>query len=210
MNLRFGLLTFATLAFAGAAFSQTAALDGPFQVRYAANLNIGDSVINITNSGAAESSTNIFDPGGSLCIGVYSFDPSEELLSCCTCTVTPNGLANLSVRAINSTNLTPEVPTSLVIKLLSWNATLGCSASAPGGTTQTLSPGMLAWGATLHAMPGTPTTYAVTETAFSPATLSTTELNHISSFCAFNVANGTGFGVCKGCNPGGAGAVSVQ
>ena len=48
-----------------------------FQVRYAANLNIGDSVVDITNTGASNSAN--------LCANVYTFDPAEELISCCTC-----------------------------------------------------------------------------------------------------------------------------
>ena len=36
-------------------------LDGPFQVRYASNLTVGDSVINITNTGA--NGNNLFGPG---------------------------------------------------------------------------------------------------------------------------------------------------
>ena len=56
-------LKFVTAAaiFAGAAFSQVSptniTVDGPFQVRYASNLNLGtpaDSVVNITNSGARD------------------------------------------------------------------------------------------------------------------------------------------------------------
>src|ERR1017187_7503616 len=74
-----------------------AADDSPFQVRYASNLPIGDSVINITNTGA--SSTSAFpNQNGSICVNVYTFDPAEELISCCACPVTPDGLVSLSAR----------------------------------------------------------------------------------------------------------------
>ena len=46
----------AAAAFPLAAFAQVSAtnvtLDSPFQVRYVSRLNVGDSVINITNTGA--------------------------------------------------------------------------------------------------------------------------------------------------------------
>src|SRR5882672_5399461 len=65
-------LTLAIMATAVAAFSQvggscsieriefcnTVSLDNPFQIRHASNLGIGDSVVNITNSGARESNVS--------------------------------------------------------------------------------------------------------------------------------------------------------
>ena len=74
------LLTLATVAFATAAFSQCVVDVFPddFQVRYASNLNKGDSVINITNTGSD------VPVGDNLCVNVYTFDPSEEMVSCCS------------------------------------------------------------------------------------------------------------------------------
>ena len=78
------------LAFPVAAllFSAVALADDTFQVRYAANLNIGDSFVDFTNTGATVAN----GVSQNLCLNVYTFDPQEELISCCTCTVTPNGL----------------------------------------------------------------------------------------------------------------------
>ena len=57
----------------------------------------------------------------------YVFDPQEEEIGCCACLVTPNGLNSLSVKSdLISNNLTPAVPTSVVIKLV---------ASQPGSPT---------------------------------------------------------------------------
>jgi hypothetical protein len=168
-----------------------------FQARYAANLNVGDSVVDITNSGTS---------GGNICVNVYTFDPAEELISCCSCSVTPNGLQSLSVRnSLISNTLTAAIPTSVVIKLL---ATTGggaaCNASSP--TLPGVASGMLAWGTTLHSTPTSPATFGVTETPFTTSTLSPTELTHITSFCGFIQANASGFGICKGCAIGGLGA----
>src|SRR6202030_329676 len=99
--------------------------DGPFQVGYAANLNIGDSVVNISNDGnisgpfGAQIGGVSIPTWGSICANVYVFDPQEEEIGCCSCLVTPNGLNSLSVKSdLISNNLTPAVPTSIVIKLL--------------------------------------------------------------------------------------------
>jgi hypothetical protein len=66
---------------------------------------------------------------------------------------------------------------------------------------------MLAWGTTVHAAVAAGT-FAVTETAFSPATLSAGELNRITQLCTFILANGSGFGVCGSCRLGGLGAAN--
>ena len=196
------------------AFSATAFADDTFQVTYAANLNVGDSVVNITNSGASNSS--------SLCANLYTFDPAEEMISCCSCLVTPNALQSLSVKkSLISNPLTPAVPTAVVIKML---ATSGpCTAQV--GENQRPH-GLLAWGTTIHQTtppppppppPGggavfaaaTPA-YGVTERAFQQADLSDAELDHLYSTCGFIQSNGSGFGICKGCAAGGLGAASAQ
>ena len=196
-------------------------------------------MINITNDGSSASGTGsgafLGNGNGDLCIGVYTFDMNEELQSCCSCLVTPNGLVSLSVDALNASNLTGSLDTSLVIKLLAWSTTAGasttaapgtpappvsssCNAASPApvtpGTTfpPALASGMHAWGTTVHALPvGQPDSYTVTETEFSAANLSTAEYNHITQFCEFNQINGSGkFGQCKGCGSGGLGAASAQ
>jgi hypothetical protein len=191
------------------AFAQ---VDSPYQVRYASNLNIGDSVINITNSGARGADLQAGTAAsitGSICANVYAFSPDEQMISCCSCPVTPNGLRALSAqRDLISNTLTPAVPTSITIKLLATVPVGGsCNNSAAAVTTNELAPGMLAWGTTIHAAPVTPVVYSVTETPFSPATLSAGELFRLGTLCNFILANGSGFGVCRSCQLGGLGAV---
>ena len=185
------------LVLAALAFSTIAFADDTFQVRYASNLNIGDSVINLTNTGATVS-------GGvsqSLCANVYVFDPAEELAACCTCDITPNALQSISVRgSLTSNPLTPAIPTSVVIKLVA--STGSCNASSVTAVAH----GLQAWGTTIHALPTTPVSYGVTETPFAYSDLSAAELTHLTTFCGFIQANGSGFGICSGCSTGGLGA----
>jgi hypothetical protein len=161
-----------------------------FQLRYASNLNIGDSVVNISNAGTQ---------GGNICANVYVFDPEEEMVACCSCVVTPNALVSLSARNdLISNTLTPAVPNSIIIKLL---ATAGpCNPSNPSAAS--LASGMRAWGTTLHALP-TAGTYALTETEFSPAVLSASELAELTGECGNIQTNGSGFGICRSCRLGG-------
>jgi hypothetical protein len=177
-----------------------------YQVRYAANLNIGESYIDITNTGT--NGASLLGPGigaaaGNICVNVYAFDPSEELVSCCSCLVTPDQTVNLGVVAdLTAKTLTGVVPTSVTVKLVSsLAATAGCNNSAAGVTSATLASGLAAYGTTLH---GTPTAgrYATTETEFSQQILSLSELASITGRCAAIIGNASGFGICTSCRSG--------
>ncbi len=172
--------------------------ENSFLVRYVSNLDRGDSFVNITNyglNGAPPQGPGFGPAVGNLCVNVYTFSPDEQLVSCCSCLVTPNALASLSVNAdlLNST-LTQVVPTSGMVKLV---------ASDPA--TGALLGGMSAWGTTLHQTPAAGT-FGLTETPFSRATLSAGELASISGRCAAIIGNGSGHGICKTCRSGGLGA----
>lgn len=202
-------------------------LDNPFQVSYASNIPAQgstaspDSVVNITNTGARGGVTNLSGTsasvGGSICANVYAFSSDEQMVSCCSCPVTPNGLVSLSVaNDIASNTLTPRRPSSVVIKLLATVPVGGtCVGSAAATATATLAPGLAAWGSTAHSTAALGTgPYQITETAFTPATLSASELAHLSNVCSFIIGSsgtngqGSGFGLCASCRLGGLGAGS--
>jgi hypothetical protein len=219
--LQLRTLLFTALVTAMAATAQNpASTDNGFQVRYASNIppqtntaNLPDSVVNITNTGARGGVTNFSgttaSTGGAICANVYGFSSDEQMVSCCSCPVTPNGLVSLSVAQDIATNtLTPARPTSLVIKLLATTPVGGtCSGSAASATVANLTVGLAAWGTTPHsagALNAAP--YSITETAFTPATLSASELAHLTSVCGFIIGQGSTFGICKSCRLGGLGA----
>src|SRR4051794_10221916 len=155
------------MATAVVAFSQVS-LDNAFQVKYASNLNIGDSVINISNTGARGgvglASGTSAGTGGAICANIYTFSPDEQMVSCCSCPVTPNGLVSLSAKQdLVSNTLTPAVPNSIVIKIVA-TIPVGGSCTNSAAIPIALTNGLTAWGTTLHALPTSPTTYGVTET----------------------------------------------
>src|SRR5262249_54137614 len=129
MKLRF-MLALAVLACSAVAFAQ--GVGGPadaFQVRYASNLNIGDSVINITNAGTTNTAAGALS---NICANVYTFSPDEQLISCCSCVVTPNALVSLSANSdLVSNTLTPAHPTSIVVKLIATAGTACNAANVP-------------------------------------------------------------------------------
>ena len=203
---------FATMAAVAAYAQPNATLDTPYQVKYASNLTIGDSVINITNTGARGAGLGFGTSAsvtGAICANVYVYDPSEEVVSCCSCPVTPNGLVSLSARndLINNP-LTRGNPTSIVIKILGTVPVGGtCNNSALLAGTVTTTPGLAAWGTTIHANTSAAAgTYAVTETAFTPSTLSAGEFARLQYGCGVVANVGSGFGVCNSCRLGGLGS----
>jgi hypothetical protein len=179
------------------AYAQPATLDGPFQIRYASNLTQGDSVVNITNTGA--NGNNLYGPGfggpaGNICVNVYAFSPDEQLISCCSCLVTPNGLVSLSANNdLTSNTLTGVRPDSIVIKLVatatgterhhhagaadtddpSYSGTSCINSAALAGQKSfpLTDAGLLAWGTTIHAAVAPTGAYSITETPFLPGTL---------------------------------------
>jgi hypothetical protein len=183
-----------------------------YQIGYAANLNFGDSAINISNDGDQGG----FYPNtlgvGNICVNVYTFDPSEEEVSCCACLVTPNALVSLSAKndLINNV-LTPAIPTSIVIKLVATQPTTApvtgkyttCDPGfADGNITRTLSAGMLAWGTTLEPA-STPGTYSPVRVAYVNGMLVGnalgTEFESMWQTCDLLQTEGTGYGVCGSC-----------
>jgi len=214
----FRTLFFATMVImlAVAAYAQNPiTADSPYQVRYASNVTIGDSVVNITNTGARGAGLGFGTSAsvtGAICANVYVYDPSEEVVACCSCPVTPNGLVSLSAqRDLIINPLTRGNPTSIVIKLLATVPVGGsCNNSAllAGVTLATVAPGMLAWGTTIHVNQpvANPPTYAVTETAFTPSTISAGEAARLAYGCGVVANVGSGFGICNSCRLGGLGA----
>jgi len=202
-------LVFATLAIAAVAFAQ-APPDG-VQINYASNLNQGDAYVNITNGGTNGAFLGLNGSNGDICNNVYVFDPAQELIACCSCLVTPDGLNSFDVKndLINKT-LTPATPTSIVIKLV---ATSGASGSCANSAATTFAlngnpygkivSGMRAWGTTLHA--NTTNGYSVTENVFQNVTIGPDEALMLPQMCGFVIAEGSKqFGFCnQACNNNG-------
>ena len=171
--------------------------DDAYQVRYAANFNVADSAINLTNVGSVDG----FDPAGDICANVYVFAQDQQLIACCSCPLTPNHLKTLSVRSdLIANTLTPGVPTAITVALL---ASKGTTCNAATVTVANLVGGLRAWGTTPHAAPSG---LAMTETRFLAASLSTGEFQKLTSYCGFTQIIGSGFGICKSCRTGASGA----
>jgi len=177
-----------------------------FQVAYAPHVTLGFEHVTITNSGNFGTSTTIggHDANDLICADLYVFDPAQELIACCSCTVTPNDLQTVATSQLVSDSLTSVVPPAVTIGLLA-TQTPASGFCDPGSVTPAaLAPGLRAWNTVVHVEPGGG--YAVTEFPFSLAPLSPAELFKMTDYCAFIEADGTFNGICKSCVLGAAGA----
>src|SRR5580704_7559293 len=193
-------IVFAAAALSTVAFGQIAnpgIFIDAYQINYAANLNSGDSSIILTNTGVQGPFVGGLPATvGNICVNVYTFDPAEEEIACCACLVTPNGLNSLSaVSDLTSNPLTPAIPTSIVVKLLSSEPGIAagaftvCNPSLVGGGVAAnpyypaplpavdtnvgfiVPAGMLAWGTTLEPA-SNPATFAPVSVKYLNGTLS--------------------------------------
>jgi hypothetical protein len=198
--------------------------DAPYQVHYFSNLAIGDSVINVTNTGAngaGNGSGTAATVTGAICANFYVFDQTEETVACCSCAVTPDGLDSLSLQKdlIFNPLFNKNNAAGVVVKVLATaptGSTPSCTNSSLLGGNPAPVNGLVLWGTNLHANTVVPGQYQVTETAFTPSTLSgyngtataaTGEYARLQYSCGVAVGQGSGGGICHSCAVGGLGGV---
>ena len=161
--------------------------DTPYQVRYATNLQLGDARVYMTNTGA-NSTTAFPTQNGNICANVYGFSPDERLVACCSCFITPNGLASLSVwrDLLGDSPFVFPRPNALVIKLmasLGTAASSSCDAGHVGDGTHPIVPALAAWGTSPEPSGFFGTPPFITATPFTPSTLSAAELVSLNTQC---------------------------
>ena len=175
-----------------------------YQVNYYSNAHVTGApagYVRIDNPGT--------DNGANLCADIYVFDNSEELIECCGCQLTPDGLRTLNI----NTDLTANpangfVPSTGVLKIVS--AVPNPNASHPswgqcdptGGWSFTNQKGNIAPTADLRAWAdhiqnrGAGGAYPETAEEFADSTLATWELAYLQKACFGIRQLGSGRGVC--------------
>ncbi len=156
---------------------------------------------NRNNAAGADQTVRIINPGtqgtpitsghGTICADLYVFDATQEMIECCSCKITANGLAELSIlHDLTQNPLTGfPAPNSGVIKLVADNRQ-NCNEAAPTPITQ-----LGAWAS--HVQQPVLGTFITTEDQFIGAPLTDTELGFLGQACSFVQYLGSGKGVCK-------------
>jgi len=149
----------------------------------------------VINPGSTEGTS----PGGDLCANVYVIATNQQMLECCSCKVTPDGLRTFGVNT-NLTNnpLLPSAPHRGVIKIVSSavptpisSVVTSGSCNNAAGTTYAAYGYLGAWITHVN------DTRSVSETHFLAGILSATELATLQKICSFIQADGTAFGICS-------------
>jgi hypothetical protein len=204
---KLGLFLAIALMLGGAAFAQNVGDNSVYFVTYYSNANTAgapDATVRVINDGTQATQDIEGNLNGTLWAGIYIFDDSQEMRSCCACSITSDGLLSESVnRELTSDEFTGRGEmTRGVIKIL--------SSSSSDPTNPVPAPGLRAWGTHIQgaavatdgkikqaAVTGP---WYVTETKFADGNLSKTELLNLGQTCSFGLTIGSGYGLCA-CTP---------
>ncbi|HXZ81802.1 MAG TPA: hypothetical protein VEG30_17880 [Terriglobales bacterium] len=153
-----------------------------------------DQRLRIINPG--EQGTPMSANHGTVCADIYVFDARQEMIECCACRITANGMLELSVNlALTSNPLTGyPPPNDGVIKVIS-DSHDNCAETGPVPT-----PDLRLWLTHLQSPDGK--TLVMTESDFQQAPLQENELSFLGLACTFVQYLGSGRGVCA-CGPHG-------
>jgi hypothetical protein len=172
-----------------------------------------DQVIRLINVGLDGSPLGP-DHWGDVCANIYVFDNNQEMIACCACRWTPNGLLTASVgNQLTNNPVTSVVPTAGVIKIVpteirdSAGLDRRCDPTAPlTGVDDDL-----VIGYATHVQVSGGATY-LTETLIpdaplggtgsEPPTLQDSEVGFLPQACAFAQYLGSGKGTCSCSVPG--------
>lgn len=171
-----------------------------YQVSYFnSGLVVGvDTAVRIINTGQIGSPIDTTTAHGKVCADIYVFDTNQEMLECCSCPITANGLLTLSVqRNLIQSTLTAVKLNSGVIKIVSDK---GCDATS---ITAPVPGGLRAFAVheqeLITPIPGDGllfTFQGITETEFQSAPLQSQEAAFLGNACSFVIYLGSGRGKC--------------
>jgi hypothetical protein len=190
-----------SLLLAGNAMAQNVGDNSVFFVTYYSNANTAGApgaVMRLINDGDRASSPTPGPLNGYLYPSIYVFDDSQELLECCGCYTSADGILSESVNVdLTSNPLTGRRPVAGVIKVI--------SNSTGNVTSNTLKAGIHGW--MTHIQVSAPvgedvSNYSVTESPLADSNLSSAEKTALEQSCSFLMTLGSGQGVCT-CTPEG-------
>jgi hypothetical protein len=207
---RLGAIAFTLLA--SSAFGQVITFG--YSYGYYTNAGVSgvpDSQRSIVNPG----STGATSPGGDLCANTYVLDAQNDIRECCSCKVTPNGIATLSLNTnltanpfrtitlpVNGVNV--SVPSG-VIEVVSSVATKSGNTSVCGGAQLDYTPNGQLGGWITHVHQPETGAFSVSEAPLLAGTLSAgtltgngpTELSRLRGLCTLVTTSGFGSGKCS-------------
>jgi hypothetical protein len=186
-------LAFVVLMLAGNALAQNVGDKSTYLVTYySSNYNYlaPDETLRIINDGQTSTSQSEGVPNGNLYASIYVFDDDQELVECCSCYVSADGLLTESAEnQLLNNSLTDKFYATGVIKVL--------SSKTGDPTNNVLAPGLHGTMTHIQNLSGS---YATTEAPLADANLVSAEQTALQESCSFAITLGSGRGTCS-CTP---------
>jgi hypothetical protein len=186
------VLILAVALLAGNAMAQNVGDKSVYFVTYYSNANTAgapNAVLRLINDGDASTAQIEGRPNGNLWASIYVFDDSQEMLECCNCFISADGLLSEWVnRELTGNTLTGRTPTRGVIKII--------SSATDDPTNNSLKAGI--HGTMTHVQYTSP--WTLTEAPLSDANLVNAEQQGLQQSCSFAITLGSGQGTCS-CTP---------
>jgi hypothetical protein len=160
---------------------------GYYSLAHQTSNTVPDGTLRLVNDGNVSDAS----PTGDLCGAIYVFDNSENMVTCCSCKVTPNGYLSLSVNNNLTSKVAPnKLPTRGVIKVLSsTTATDTTTVDICDPTNVSQQPGIHGWIA--HLQRGG-SGFQITETELKESALDAAELADLQEDCQVILTQGAG------------------
>jgi hypothetical protein len=179
----------ALLLLGGNALAQNVGDKSVYFVAYYSNANTAGApgaVLRLINDGGSSTAESEGRPNGNLWASIYVFDDSQEMLECCNCFISADGLLSEWVnRELTGNTLTSRVPSRGVIKII--------SSSTSDPTNNKLTAGI--HGTLTHIQKASP--WAVSEAPIADANLVSAEQIALQESCSFAITLGSGQGTCS-------------
>jgi hypothetical protein len=186
-------LGFVVLMLAGNALAQNVGDKSTYLVTYYSTnfyYRAPDATLTIINDGQTSTSQTEGVPNGNLYASIYVFDDDQELVECCSCYVSADGLLQESAEnELLNNPLTGKFYAAGVIKVL--------SSRSGDPTNNVLAPGLHGTMTHIQNLGGS---YATTEAPLADANLVSAEQTALQQSCSFAITLGSGSGVCS-CTP---------
>jgi hypothetical protein len=186
------VVALAVVFLAGNAMAQNVGDKSVYFVTYYSNANTAgapNAVLRLINDGDASTSQTGGRPNGNLWASIYVFDDSQELLECCNCFISADGLLSEWVnKELTGNTLTGRTLTRGVIKVISSSKNDPTSNKPTAGIHGTMT----------HVQKGSP--WWITETPISDSNLVSAEQTALQESCSFGITLGSGQGTCS-CTP---------
>jgi hypothetical protein len=179
--------TVVVLALAGSPIAQAQGSPSPYSLGYYSlahqtSNTVPDGTLRLINDGNVSDAS----PTGDLCGAIYVFDNSENMLTCCSCKITPNGYLSLSVNNNLTSHVAPnKLPTRGVIKVLS--STTNAGKCDPTNVNQQT--GIHGWIAHLQRASSS---FQITEAELKESALDANEFADLQEDCQVILTQGAG------------------